>query len=184
MTQTHLSKFRFFPVIFLAAALIILPCRSLVFSSEEKKQDASLLGWVENLWKKPAAKHQRPVAQFGPISSKDMKVYSENQLKTLSVKIAELDGKVIKSQIIYEQRKKESWKFFVAQSKLEQSNTKDTDKILDSHEKLDHAKVLEQEALEKYRSEAMALLQAQQLAEQCRNEIKKADKMLDFLNKK
>lgn len=173
-----LIKAGFFIFLFLwfTSASMTVAYANEVSASRKKESPIDQLKKILKKQEKPKKIEAGP----GLISSKQMKSYCQKELKTLNLKIAELDGRITKSKSVYEQRKQEAWALFLEQSKLERSNEQDTDRILDLHEKLSNAKAAEADALEEYRSDARELLNAQRKIEQCQDEIKKANKILDF----
>lgn len=168
------------------SVLFLLSMPAAVRASENSGSARNQKSVIERL-RNAFQKDQKPKKlESGPgtVSAKQMKRYCENKLKELSVEIKKLDLAIEDSRAEYEKCKQVSWELFMEKSRLEQRTDKDAEEILDLHEKRTEAKKLEEEALAKYQKDARDLLEAQKQVEQCRDEIEKAKKMLDFTGQK
>ncbi len=159
--------------------LLCLPGRQIIFAANAGEKQESIAHRIKSIFKKDQ-KGSKIESGPGILSAKQMKRFCENKIETLNAKIKKLSSRVEDSRIVYEQRKQEAWQLFIEQSRMERSNERDADIILDLHEKLRAARAVEAEALEEHRKFARQSLKAQEEIEECRREIEKADRMLAF----
>lgn len=182
-------RFRYFSRSFvkillpLSLVLCFAPVQRPVFSENGVNTRGKEESPIEQLKKMLKKREKQAKIESGPspISSKEIKSYCQSELKALNIKLAELDGSITKSKAVYDRKKQEAWALFIEQGKMERSNEQDADKILDLHERLSDAKAAEAEALTQYRNDARNLLATQRKIEQCQDEIKKANKVLNFI---